>query len=98
MDTTFALLLAFTVATLAGLGAALSRPKALVRRILIGRLLISGMAGASAFALFIDKAEAAPEDYWKYLWVAVASGHAGPQVMQALYKKTGLGDDNEPNK
>ncbi len=98
METTYALLLALAAATLAGLGAALSRSKALTRRVLIGRLLISGMAGTSAFVFFVDKIEATSEDYWKYLWVAVVSGYAGPQAMQQLYKKTGLGDDNEPAK
>ena len=95
MGITLVLPLAFVVATLAGLGAALSLPRALSRRILIGRLLISGIAGTSVFVFLIDRSAVPPEEYWRYLWVAAASGYSGPQAMQAAYEKMGLGEEHD---
>lgn len=95
MDTLIGLTLSFATAVLAGLGASLSKERALPRRILIGRMLVSGMAGLAAFAMYVERFEVAQENYWKYLWVSVVAGYAGPQAMNSMRKTSGMGDDTQ---
>jgi hypothetical protein len=95
MDTFCSLLLAFTMAMLAGFGAIISKPKMVAYRLLVGKMLVSGLAGLSAFTLYVVKFEVKLENHWQVMWVAVAAGYAGPQAMHILYKKIGLLDDNE---
>lgn len=93
MDTWIALALAYVFASIAGLGASLSRPKALTPRILVGRLIVSGTVGVSSFVFIVSKTGTAPQEYWLLLWIPIVSGYSGPQIMQILKKRLGISDD-----
>ena len=72
----------FLVGMTVGWGAALYSPRAIATRRLIGRLILSGVAGSAACSLWMSKLDTRPEDAWESLVVVVAAAYGSPALFE----------------